>query len=176
MPEMCGQPHKTSDCSIKEKIETPTCINCNTKGHMANWYECPAFPKVKPKKGDAAQNRNSNKNQSNFNPTSNLVKKDFSYANTTQNTQQRAAHDDSKSVHSEPKSMNNLSDKSTPPSHDNNLNNRSSDDNFSFIDAMREFKILFQEFPFLIEMGKALRNAEKHEKVDIFYKFACNYP
>ncbi|GFU78549.1 hypothetical protein TNCV_2301611 [Trichonephila clavipes] len=47
---------------------------------MANWHECPAFPKVKPKKGDAAQNRNSKKNQSTPKPN----KEDSIYDSTWQ--------------------------------------------------------------------------------------------
>ncbi|GFV20506.1 uncharacterized protein TNCV_4142671 [Trichonephila clavipes] len=40
----CGQNHRTGACEIKEKIENPLCINCNTKGHMASSTECPQFP------------------------------------------------------------------------------------------------------------------------------------
>ncbi|GFV24088.1 nucleic-acid-binding protein from transposon X-element [Trichonephila clavipes] len=57
----CGEPHKTGDCPIKTKIENPTCINCQQKGHLANSHRCPKFPKPKPKKGEASQNRNSKK-------------------------------------------------------------------------------------------------------------------
>ncbi|GFY70789.1 nucleic-acid-binding protein from transposon X-element [Trichonephila inaurata madagascariensis] len=155
----CGQSHKTSDCNIKEKIENLTCINCNIKGHMANWHECPTFPKTKTKKGEAAQNRNYKNNQNSFNSNANLIKKDFSYANTTQNAEQRAALDRSKSVHSEPEPPKTQTEKQDPRE-----SNKNNENNFTFMDAMREFKIFFQEFPYLIEMGKALRNAEKHTK------------
>ncbi|GFV62662.1 probable RNA-directed DNA polymerase from transposon X-element [Trichonephila clavipes] len=36
----CGENHRTGECSIKEKIENPLCINCNTNGHMASSTEC----------------------------------------------------------------------------------------------------------------------------------------
>ncbi|GFQ77602.1 nucleic-acid-binding protein from transposon X-element [Trichonephila clavata] len=48
----CTQEHWTSDCPIKERIEKPECINCKTKGHMANSKQCPKYPKTNPKKGD----------------------------------------------------------------------------------------------------------------------------
>ncbi|GFR26990.1 nucleic-acid-binding protein from transposon X-element [Trichonephila clavata] len=37
----CAQEHRTSDCPIKERIENPECINCKTKGHMANSKQRP---------------------------------------------------------------------------------------------------------------------------------------
>ncbi|GFS92085.1 nucleic-acid-binding protein from transposon X-element [Trichonephila clavipes] len=58
----CGQEHRTSDCPIKEKIENPECINCKATGHMANWSQCPKFPKTKPKKGDPLNDRNKKHN------------------------------------------------------------------------------------------------------------------
>ncbi|GFU59799.1 nucleic-acid-binding protein from transposon X-element [Trichonephila clavipes] len=45
----CGENHLTRDCPIKQKLETPYCINCNIYGHMANYRGCPSFPKP-PKK------------------------------------------------------------------------------------------------------------------------------
>ncbi|GFT08607.1 nucleic-acid-binding protein from transposon X-element [Trichonephila clavipes] len=57
----CGENHRTGECSIKEKIENPLCINCNANGHMASSTECPLFPK--PRKGagkTAAENRKRN--------------------------------------------------------------------------------------------------------------------
>ncbi|GFW10007.1 nucleic-acid-binding protein from transposon X-element [Trichonephila clavipes] len=58
----CGEPQKTGDCHIKNKIENPTYINCHQKGHLANSHRCPKFPKQKPKKGEASQNRNNSTN------------------------------------------------------------------------------------------------------------------
>ncbi|GFS71873.1 hypothetical protein TNCV_3715431 [Trichonephila clavipes] len=54
----CGEPHRTNDCPIKEKIANPICINCNKTGHMVNWSQCEEFSKIKQKKGEAAINRN----------------------------------------------------------------------------------------------------------------------
>ncbi|GFT94189.1 nucleic-acid-binding protein from transposon X-element [Trichonephila clavipes] len=88
----CGQEHRTSDCSITEKIENPKCINCNATGHMANWSPCPKFPKIKPKKGDAQNDRNKiniNENRPTFN--SNKTTPTISYANAAKNEQQMAA-------------------------------------------------------------------------------------
>ncbi|GFW84128.1 uncharacterized protein TNCV_4877911 [Trichonephila clavipes] len=47
----CGENHRTGACKIKEKIENPLCINCNAKGHMASFTECPLFPKPRKGKG-----------------------------------------------------------------------------------------------------------------------------
>ncbi|GFW94006.1 probable RNA-directed DNA polymerase from transposon X-element [Trichonephila clavipes] len=47
----CGETHLTRDCPIKQKLETPYCINCNIYGHMANYKGCLSFPK--PPKGAA---------------------------------------------------------------------------------------------------------------------------
>ncbi|GFV61887.1 uncharacterized protein TNCV_4106911 [Trichonephila clavipes] len=43
----CGEEHRTGQCNIKEKINNSTCINCNTKGHMASSTDCPLFPKLR---------------------------------------------------------------------------------------------------------------------------------
>ncbi|GFW18307.1 HTH_Tnp_Tc3_2 domain-containing protein [Trichonephila clavipes] len=40
---------------------------------------------------------------------------------------------------------------------------------FGFMDAIIELKKFFVEHPSLIELGKQLRNAQPHEKVDVFY-------
>ncbi|GFX03202.1 nucleic-acid-binding protein from transposon X-element [Trichonephila clavipes] len=42
----CGENHLTRDCPIKQKLETPYCINCNIYGHMANYRGCPSFPQT----------------------------------------------------------------------------------------------------------------------------------
>ncbi|GFT77002.1 putative RNA-directed DNA polymerase from transposon X-element [Trichonephila clavipes] len=88
----CGEPHKTGDCPIKTKIENPTCINCQQKGHLANSHRCPKFPKPKPKKGEASQNRNNKiANNSNiFSTSSATVQKGVSFANALKNDKQMA--------------------------------------------------------------------------------------
>ncbi|GFS78376.1 nucleic-acid-binding protein from transposon X-element [Trichonephila clavipes] len=89
----CGEPHKTGDCPIKTKIENPTCINCQQKGHLANSHRCPKFPKPKPKKGEASQNRNNKKVNTNsniFSASSAVVQKEVSFANIVKNDKQMA--------------------------------------------------------------------------------------
>ncbi|GFV43252.1 nucleic-acid-binding protein from transposon X-element [Trichonephila clavipes] len=90
----CGEPHKTGDCPIKSKIENPTCINCQQKGHLANSHRCPKFPKPKPKKGEASQNRNNkivnNSNSNIFSTSSATVQKGVSFANALKNDKQMA--------------------------------------------------------------------------------------
>ncbi|GBN02169.1 hypothetical protein AVEN_189915-1, partial [Araneus ventricosus] len=44
----CGENHRTNECHIKERMETPKCINCNQLGHVASWMGCEKFPKPKP--------------------------------------------------------------------------------------------------------------------------------
>ncbi|GBN83792.1 Nucleic-acid-binding protein from transposon X-element [Araneus ventricosus] len=46
----CNQAHETRNCQIKEKIENPTCINCNETGHLASWKGCPKYPKLNQNK------------------------------------------------------------------------------------------------------------------------------
>ncbi|GBN23919.1 hypothetical protein AVEN_65784-1 [Araneus ventricosus] len=42
----CAGNHETRDCDIKNKIDNPTCINCEGEGHLASWRGCPKFPKT----------------------------------------------------------------------------------------------------------------------------------
>ncbi|GFT97992.1 uncharacterized protein TNCV_3125781 [Trichonephila clavipes] len=58
----CGEEHRTGQCNIKEKINNPTCINCNAKGHMASSTECPLFPK--PRKGKCLPQKENKKKRS----------------------------------------------------------------------------------------------------------------
>ncbi|GFU83857.1 probable RNA-directed DNA polymerase from transposon X-element [Trichonephila clavipes] len=53
VPALADRPlkvHRTGECPIKERLDTPHCINCDADGHTANWRSCPAFPKIKAKK------------------------------------------------------------------------------------------------------------------------------
>ncbi|GFT54874.1 hypothetical protein TNCV_4888361 [Trichonephila clavipes] len=45
---------------------------------------------------------------------------------------------------------------------------------FEFMDAIIELKKFFAEYPSLIELGKQLRSAQPHEKVDVFYRHIAN--
>ncbi|GBO19934.1 hypothetical protein AVEN_113864-1 [Araneus ventricosus] len=42
----CNGKHAKRECSIKEKIVDPTCINCGEKGHLAAWKGCKALPLI----------------------------------------------------------------------------------------------------------------------------------
>ncbi|GFR32679.1 hypothetical protein TNCT_707271 [Trichonephila clavata] len=79
---------------------------------------------------------------------------------------QREPLDGSKSAISEPGAPKTHNEKPAPSAPRENSNNN--DDSFTFMDAMKEIKNLFKEFPYLIELGKAFKHAKKHEKVDIF--------
>ncbi|GFU86255.1 probable RNA-directed DNA polymerase from transposon X-element [Trichonephila clavipes] len=111
----CGESHKTGDCPIKEKIENPTCINCNQKGHMANSHRCPKYPKVQPKKGEASQNRNKNiSNNKIQNPAT--VKESLSFANALKGDHQMAPRLDAPSpANSEPEAAEAPREKNQPP-------------------------------------------------------------
>ncbi|GFW07267.1 uncharacterized protein TNCV_3694591 [Trichonephila clavipes] len=83
----CGANHRTGACEIKERIENPLCINCNTRGHMASSTECPQFPK--PKKGKSKSPVENLKRNINNNP----VKTGITYAQilNSEKAQQMAA-------------------------------------------------------------------------------------
>ncbi|GFR07447.1 hypothetical protein TNCT_416671 [Trichonephila clavata] len=46
---------------------------------------------------------------------------------------------------------------------------------FSFIDAINEIRQLFVEYPFLMDLGRQLRNAVGPEKVDVFYRHITTF-
>ncbi|GFR12279.1 hypothetical protein TNCT_484711 [Trichonephila clavata] len=79
----CGQQYRTKDCSIKEKLENPTCINCKEEGHLASSYNCPIYPQIKKKSADPIQNRNENRNVIQANK---VITKDLSYADALKGT------------------------------------------------------------------------------------------
>ncbi|GBN60317.1 Nucleic-acid-binding protein from transposon X-element [Araneus ventricosus] len=64
----CAGVHETRDCSIKNKIENPICINCNGEGHLASWRGCPKFPKINnyPSKPTYAQKLKSHTPKPNY--------------------------------------------------------------------------------------------------------------
>ncbi|GIY34148.1 hypothetical protein CEXT_54211 [Caerostris extrusa] len=41
-----GGPHFIKNCHIIGLIESPTCINCGKRGHLASWKGCAMFPKA----------------------------------------------------------------------------------------------------------------------------------
>ncbi|GFT71473.1 hypothetical protein TNCV_2478661 [Trichonephila clavipes] len=127
---------------------------------MANWSQCPKFPKIKAQKGDAQNDRNKiniNENRPTFN--SNKTTPTISYANAAKNEQQMAAR---KPV-SEPATNSSESNSET------NIQNPAPCSDIFL--AIREFRNFFGKHPELITIGKALRNASsEEEKMDIFYE------
>ncbi|GFT91637.1 hypothetical protein TNCV_686651 [Trichonephila clavipes] len=63
-----------------------------------------------------------------------------------------------------------------PPKKKRNQNVIENDDRgtFGYMDAIIELKKFFAEHPSLIELGKQLRNAQPHKKVDVFYRHIAN--
>ncbi|GBM13842.1 hypothetical protein AVEN_44106-1 [Araneus ventricosus] len=49
----CGGEHTTRDCSIKEKLPEPKCVNCGELGHLAAWKGCKALSIVKNLRSDS---------------------------------------------------------------------------------------------------------------------------
>ncbi|GBM49858.1 hypothetical protein AVEN_191256-1 [Araneus ventricosus] len=43
----CGGEHPTRECSIKDKIAEPKCVNCGESGHLAAWKGCKSYPIIK---------------------------------------------------------------------------------------------------------------------------------
>ncbi|GFX29395.1 probable RNA-directed DNA polymerase from transposon BS [Trichonephila clavipes] len=163
----CGESHKTGDCPIKEKLENPTCINCNQKGHMANSHRCPKYSKVQPKKGEASQNRNKNITRNKI-PNPATVKENLSFANVLKGDHQMAPRLDAPSpANSEPEAAAAPREKSQPP-RSSNANQQSKDDKaFGFMDAILELKKFFSDYPSLLELGRQLRNAQGTEKTHL---------
>ncbi|GFX88631.1 probable RNA-directed DNA polymerase from transposon X-element [Trichonephila clavipes] len=89
----CGEEHRTDQCTIKEKINNPTCINCNAKGHMASSTECPLFPK--PRKGKGQTPKDNKKRNEITQANAALITPGLSFAQAIQskNSQQRTARD-----------------------------------------------------------------------------------
>ncbi|GFT69218.1 nucleic-acid-binding protein from transposon X-element [Trichonephila clavipes] len=168
----CGEPHKTGDCPIEDKIDNPTCINCNQKGHMANSHRCPKYPKIQPKEEEASQNRNQNsKNNQIQNPA--IVKENISFANALKGDPQMAPRLDASSpANSEPEATEAPREKrQTPKPNSTNQKPQSKDDEaFGFMDAILELRKFFSDYPSLLELGRQLRNAQGTERVDVFYR------
>ncbi|GFU03090.1 nucleic-acid-binding protein from transposon X-element [Trichonephila clavipes] len=99
----CGEPHKTGDCPIKEKIENPVCINCKETGHLANSHRCVKYPKIQPKKGESSQNINKPIKQNTFEPSTAKVQNNLTFASALKGKQQMAPPlDKSESANSNP--------------------------------------------------------------------------
>ncbi|GFQ88799.1 hypothetical protein TNCT_385001 [Trichonephila clavata] len=168
------RPLRTGECPIKERIENPTCINCGETGHLANSNRCTKFPKTQPKKGDASQNRNFNNNNANTTAINAIpsapTRKNVSYADSIKGPQQMAPLDTSKSVPTKPEAL-----APREAEKQNKSKENSEEKPFSFIDAINEIRQLFVEYPFLMDLGRQLRNAVGPEKVDVFYRHITTF-
>ncbi|GFQ89318.1 uncharacterized protein TNCT_363891 [Trichonephila clavata] len=89
------------------------------------------YMKIKPKKGEASQNRNNSSTTKNVFNNSNLVRNNASYANVTKTSQQREPLDGSKWAISENEAPKTHTEKPAPSVPRNNSNNN--DENFTFM-------------------------------------------
>ncbi|GFX71878.1 hypothetical protein TNCV_1443021 [Trichonephila clavipes] len=74
------------------------------------------------------------------------------------------------------KSVSAVSDaETTPPptKKRNQITTESDSEPIGFMDTIVELKF-FAEYPSLLDMGKQLRNAQPHEKIDVFYRHIAN--
>ncbi|GFW08527.1 hypothetical protein TNCV_2775491 [Trichonephila clavipes] len=144
----CGEPHRTNDCPIKEKITNPICINCNKPGHMTNWRQSKEFPKMEKKQGESTLNRNT-VNRTEVNKTA-----DLSFAAILKGAQ----NENKKSGTSAPI-------EETPHIDENNSNENS----FGFKDAIIKLRKFFLDYHFLLEMGRQFRNAKGDDEMLISF-------
>ncbi|GFU80987.1 nucleic-acid-binding protein from transposon X-element [Trichonephila clavipes] len=147
----CGETHRTNECSIKEKIENPVCINCNKTGHMANWSQCEEFPKRKLRKGEKIRNRNTS---TEINKTSKKVTPNLSFAAALSGASNK----------------NNTPGTSAATEETPSINEKSNEKDFGFKDAINELRRFFLYYPFLLEMGRQFSYAKDEERIDIFYQ------
>ncbi|GFU46328.1 hypothetical protein TNCV_2994801 [Trichonephila clavipes] len=153
----CGESHRTSDCPIKEKITNPICINCNKRGHMANWSQCEEFPKRKPKKGETTHNCNTFK-EPEIKKSSKPVTSNLSFAATLSGAPNK----------------NKIPGTSADSEEASTTNEKNNENYFGFNDAITELRRFFLDYPFLLEMGRQFRNAKDEERIDIFYQNLVN--
>ncbi|GFU78045.1 nucleic-acid-binding protein from transposon X-element [Trichonephila clavipes] len=162
----CGQNHKTGTCEIKEKIENPLCINCNTRGHMASSTECPQFPKPKKGKGKSP-NENLKRNIS-----SNPVIPGISYAQilNPNSKQQMAALGSTSSASNKPE--NNKNEQINLKA----LNvTQSETGDFGFLQAILEIQKIFTLFRSLLsEMKKSFNCTNPADKLNCLLKGVCS--
>ncbi|GFW16117.1 nucleic-acid-binding protein from transposon X-element [Trichonephila clavipes] len=162
----CGGNHKTGACEIKEKIENPLCINCNTRGHMASSTTCPQFPK--PKKGKGKSPFENLKR----NIASNPVIPGISYAQilNPNSKQQMAAPGNASSASNI--TENNKNEQINLEA----LNaTQSETDEFGFLQAILEMQKIFTLFPSLLsEMKKSFNCTNPADKLNCLLKGVCS--
>ncbi|GFV22399.1 nucleic-acid-binding protein from transposon X-element [Trichonephila clavipes] len=159
----CGKDHRTGDCSIKEKIEKPRCINCNQEGHVASLRSCTAFPKIKPKKGEAQNNISQKK----IIPATRPVKANVSFASVCsgKTNQQMATPEETTALKHQESPRLTTQSEGASPSNDNNV------DFGSFAMYIAELQNITVKFP---EIFQALEDMSKEpndiNKLNIFLK------
>ncbi|GFX07220.1 uncharacterized protein TNCV_2971971 [Trichonephila clavipes] len=162
----CGGNHKTGACEIKEKIENPLCINCNTRGHIASSTTCPQFPK--PKKGKGKSPFENLKR----NIASNPVIPGISYAQVLNPNpkQQMAAPGNTSSASNKPE--NNKNEQINLEA----LNaTQSETGEFGFLQAILEMQTIFTLFPSLLsEMKKSFNCTNPADKLNCLLKGVCS--
>ncbi|GFQ74283.1 nucleic-acid-binding protein from transposon X-element [Trichonephila clavata] len=144
----CRQQHRTKDCSITEKLDNPTCINCKEVGHLVSSYNCPQYPQIKKKTADPIQNRNENRNVIQANK---VVAKASSYADALKGTNSITKPNTSK-PDAQITTPTQSQDTPLPTANEN-----SNEKPFGVMDAVFKIRKLFADYPFLLELGKQLR-------------------
>ncbi|GBO35429.1 hypothetical protein AVEN_129343-1 [Araneus ventricosus] len=144
----CGQSHTTNQCSIKERVEKPVCINCGKEGHVAAYRGCEAFPKINKKP--------INNSPRTFNANQALVNDKKSYAQATSPPAQQI---DTPKFNTEAETT-----------------NQPETINFSAIKAeiaelilaVRELRSIFSEVPALLTAAKEMQKKDsKEDKLSI---------
>ncbi|GFR11287.1 glycine receptor subunit alpha-3 [Trichonephila clavata] len=165
----CGENHRTGQCAIKEKIENPTCINCNNKGHMAS-SECPLYPKPQKGKSKSPQ-ENKNRHETPQVNTS-LIVPGLSFAQiTSTKTQQQMV-----ACGSDPSAFNSFksNQKENIPSEKININQNQNSE-FTFLQAIMEIKQIFDLFPTLLkEMERSYNTNNPEEKLTCLVRGICS--
>ncbi|GFS82430.1 nucleic-acid-binding protein from transposon X-element [Trichonephila clavipes] len=164
----CGKDHRTGDCSIKEKLEKPRCINCNQEGHVASLRSCTAFPKIKPKKGEAQNNISKPKiTQKKIIPATRPVEANVSFANVCsgKTSQQMATPEETTALKRQESPRLTTQSEGASPTSENNV------DFGSFAMYIAELQNITVKFP---EIFQALEDMSKEtndiNKLNIFLK------
>ncbi|GFT51144.1 hypothetical protein TNCV_4817441 [Trichonephila clavipes] len=171
----CGENHRTVECSIKEKIENPLCINCNTNGHMASSTECPLFPKPRNGTGKtAAENRKRNENNKNSLIITGLS---FAQALNPNKSQQTATRGNASSASNQSKETTptKKNDKNKNFNKETVNNNQNESNEFGFLQAIMEIQSIFNLFPSLLsEMKKSFNYTNPADKLNCLLKGVCS--
>ncbi|GFV66781.1 nucleic-acid-binding protein from transposon X-element [Trichonephila clavipes] len=160
----CGKDHRTGDCTMKEKLEKPRCINCNQEGHVASLRSCTAFPKIKPKKGEAQNNKNVQKKTI---PATRPVEANVSFANVCSGkiSQQMATPEETTALKRQESPRLTTQSEGASPNSENNV------DFGSFAMYIAELQNITVKFP---EIFQALEDMSKEtndiNKLNIFLK------